>query len=488
MISPNGRWVVRCKGDALRLGDFDDTDTIATYKSYGGPIASAALLWPYLALRPERRTIEILRIENVPQQAALVTPIRYWSFGSGIGSGRWDSSISAECPFCHRRHEVRASVLDAVQSKDRGSVLAWPNCGGHSSDAAGWREKDLDSQCPHCEAPIRYNTFVVDGAIRKLQSVTPEPTDKPDLSRGKTSQYKELFKLERSGRQIGLSVDGLYFASPNGQGSVDVRSASDGASRLTVNRNSGYVAISPGGRCLAVADGQTIALFDAVSGKDRALLQGHTQAVQALAFDRDGGLIASGSIGYGGPEPTLILWKASSGRELRRFAKGETTNHVSALAFSPDNRFLASGDAMRTVKVWDVSSGALISTGVGHTGYVVSVAFSPDGRYIVSGSDDKTARMWEAATGHCLGLIKGHFGRVVGVSWADASYVLTASGDSTIRMWEAATGKQTGVLDGDSSDRGAAPSIWSFGASAGVLVAGYENGTIRGWRSTLLVP
>ena len=75
----------------------------------------------------------------------------------------------------------------------------------------------------------------------------------------------------------------------------------------------------------------------------------------------------SGSLDYGGPEPTLILWKASSGRELRRFAKGETTKHVSALAFSPDGRYLASGDAMRTVKMWDVRSGTLVYLSLSRT-------------------------------------------------------------------------------------------------------------------------
>jgi WD40 repeat protein len=482
MISPDGRLVLRCKADTLWLGNFADTETIGTYKSYGGPIQSGAFIWPYLALRPERRVIELLQIENVPQGAAVVTPLRYWRFGSDIGSGSWDSSISAQCPLCHRRHDTPSSVIDRIQQKHRGPVLAWRNGTGQASVVAACEEEDLIGQCPHCAALIRYNAFVVDGAAREWQSLTPEPTEKPDMSRGETSRYEDLFRLEYQGSQIGLSIDGGCFASSNGQGKVNVRSTSDGGSTLTVDRNSKCVAISSGGRCLAVADGHMVVLFDGASGKERVVLQGHTQAVCALAFDGTGDLVASGGIGFGGPEPTIILWKASSGREMWRFDKGETTNHVLALAFSPDALYLASGDAMRTVKVWDVRSGILASTCVGHTGYVVSVAFSPDRRYLASGSDDKTVRIWETSTGHCLRVIKGHFGRVVGVSWGDGSYILTASDDSTIRMWETATGRLVGVLDGDSSDHNAAPAILSFGASAGIVVAGCTNGTIRAWR------
>ena len=35
----------------------------------------------------------------------------------------------------------------------------------------------------------------------------------------------------------------------------------------------------------------------------------------------------------------------------------------------------------------------------GHTGEVNSVSFSPDGKFIVSGSADKTVRVWDATNG-----------------------------------------------------------------------------------------
>ncbi|KAG6326942.1 hypothetical protein ID866_12147, partial [Astraeus odoratus] len=61
---------------------------------------------------------------------------------------------------------------------------------------------------------------------------------------------------------------------------------------------------------------------------------------------------------------------------------------VGSVAFSPDGRWIVSGSADNTIRIWNA-----------YTGYQISVAFSPDGRCIVSGSVDNTIRVWDAHTG-----------------------------------------------------------------------------------------
>jgi WD40 repeat protein len=155
------------------------------------------------------------------------------------------------------------------------------------------------------------------------------------------------------------------------------------------------VAFGPDGRCIVSGSAdKTVRVWDAVSGQERACLQGHTDWVTSVAFSPDGRLIISGS-----HDNTVRVWDTVSGQGESSL-QGHTAG-VSSVAFSPNGTRIVSGSWDQTVRVWGAVGGHQRACLHGHTWVVSSVAFSPDGTRIVSGSVD-TVRVWDTVSGICL--------------------------------------------------------------------------------------
>ncbi|MGW1987911.1 nSTAND1 domain-containing NTPase [Streptomyces collinus] len=201
------------------------------------------------------------------------------------------------------------------------------------------------------------------------------------------------------------------------------------------------------------------------------LLAGNAGPLTAVAFSPDGRTLATG-----GTDLKIRLRRVDGGGTP--VVLSGHTGAVAAVAFGTDGHTVASGSADGSVRIWDVRVGRTAVRLSAQAGAVTAVAFSPDGTKLATGFEDGTARLWNARTGRALAAFTGHTGRVSGVAFSpDGRTLLTGSWDDTARLWNLHTHRSTGVLRGH---RGEVYAV-AFGPDGKTAATASADGTARLW-------
>ena len=232
------------------------------------------------------------------------------------------------------------------------------------------------------------------------------------------------------------------------------------------------VVYSPNGKMLAVTSSLGIYLYDSSSLNE--IWFAYTGSYNSgAAFSPDGQILASGSY-----DTTVRLWQVSDGALLQTFAGH--TGAVVSVAFSPDGQFLASGSDDNTIRLWRVGDNSPLRTLKGHTSYVYCVAFSLDGQMLVSGSDDSTIRLWRISDGSLIRTLEAHTSSVYSVTFSPDSQTLasTSYDDNAIRLWRVSDGSLLRVFEGHT---GRVNSV-AFSPDGLMLASSSYDKTIRLWQ------
>ncbi|MBN2507070.1 MAG: serine/threonine protein kinase [Verrucomicrobia bacterium] len=267
-----------------------------------------------------------------------------------------------------------------------------------------------------------------------------------DLATGTESHVFEGHAMPIRG--LAFNPDGTRIASASFDGTVRVWPARPLPEFLSLEGHDQAVwtvEVSPDGHHVATGSlDQTAKVWELETGRLVTSVP-VMFPVLSLAFSPDGKrLITPGS------KATAQVWPLdledstsypAQNRPIPILTLGGHAQMVTAVAYGPGGRHLATGSKDRTARIWASDSGQLLLTLVGHGGWILSVAFSPDEKQVATASRDHSARIWETQTGRLLFVLEGHTGPVLDISWSpDASLIATASQDATARLWDARTG------------------------------------------------
>ena len=164
--------------------------------------------------------------------------------------------------------------------------------------------------------------------------------------------------------------------------------------------------------------------------------------------------------------------------DLTKSVFTKTFGSILSVSYSPDGRYLATGDGNNEVHLWRAASGQQLMTLRGHTNWVLTVAFNPDGQLLASGGDDGTIRLWEVETGQLLRILQGHQNSVRAATFSpDGQYLATSSTDQTVKVWQVQTGQAVKSLIGHTH------AVWSvdFSPDGQWLASASADQTVKLW-------
>jgi WD40 repeat protein len=217
--------------------------------------------------------------------------------------------------------------------------------------------------------------------------------------------------------------------------------------------NTGFaaVALTQDGRTLAGATKEkTVRLWDLESRKDRTLQLGSGMGT-SVAFAPGGALLAVGvrrcdesgrTLQQGGE---CQLWDPA-GNKLVATLKSGADHAVTAVQFTPDGRWLLTGDLDGKVRLFDAAARREVAVLPGHAAAVTALAVSADGATLATAGGAEV-KLWDLARRGERATLRGHQAAALGLAFLDEGRTLASAGlDRTVKLWDVASGQPRAAL------------------------------------------
>jgi WD40 repeat protein len=174
---------------------------------------------------------------------------------------------------------------------------------------------------------------------------------------------------------------------------------------------------------------------------------GHYAAATAVCYSTDGIFIATGS-----SDKTIKLWRKSDGKEIRTY--GGSDSGISFVEINNQGSLILSVNDNGTLMIWDLLSGSLLKKLTYPDDKFTCASFHPDGQLVITGSRKSGISVLEVQTGNKIKKFNAipqdlytekafdYLGvRTVTYS-SDGQFVIAGVADNTAILWDATTGKE----------------------------------------------
>ena len=285
-----------------------------------------------------------------------------------------------------------------------------------------------------------------------------------------------LWAAEGSGGGLTFSMDGQQLFA--GEAAWDVATGQL-IRTLIPNSSANHIGYRPDGQMAATADLTVVSQWDMLTGENLGVLL-DTQALgTTIAFSPDNRLVATHNINN-----QIVLIDTATG--AKRISFVGPPGSITKIAFSTDGELLAASGG-NAVWVWDVNSSERLYILEGHTDLITDLAISGDNRRLASGSYDTTVRIYDLASGQHINTLVGHEAEVNTVAFSPDGRFLASGGNRygaaggqdafTIRFWDV----QTGEIQRAFGDELIEVQALAFHPQEPILAVGFSD-TNPGWQ------